>query len=438
MSGKSARAARQTGNNKAGQNSRAAKNTKNAKSAKNAQNAKNARGAKSAKSRKDATIKETVEKKDLNKVLWISVVVCVVAVLVVALVLILNDGKGGNKKGDDTTTTFFPSNRIDENGFWEGFKASDHVTLFNYKALSIPKKVHEIANGDVYAKIYEMMEDIEEYTIKSKEVTDRAVADGDMVNIDFVGSVDGVEFENGSTGGAGTPVIAGSTQYVDGFLTQIIGHMPGETFEVRVTFPEDYNQAELRGKAAVFVTTVNYITEYEINDAFVATYLSGEYGWLTVNQMKVGIREQLKKEAIKDYVDEYLANEAASFVIPEKFADYQEGIIAFHEEYMLSSYQEYADMYGLDLDSFLQMFVGVSGKDELIAQNREYVIRNLKMSFVLQAIAEDANISVSIADMEKYMPDYASYVEVYGLPWLMQYALGLKVIDYIVDNAKLA
>ena len=84
------------------------------------------------------------------------------------------------------------------------------------------------------------------------QVTDRAVEQGDMVNIDYVGSVDGVEFDGGSTGGAGTSVMAGATNYIDDFLTQIIGHMPGETIDVNVTFPEVYHSADLAGKEAVF------------------------------------------------------------------------------------------------------------------------------------------------------------------------------------------
>ena len=99
--------------------------------------------------------------------------------------------------------------------------------------------------------------------IEYNHITDRVVAKDDYVNIDFVGSVDGVPFDGGSTGGQGTIVQAGSTNYIDDFLDQIIGIKPGETVDVNVTFPDSYGEASLAGKKALFVTTVNYIVEIQ-------------------------------------------------------------------------------------------------------------------------------------------------------------------------------
>lgn len=88
------------------------------------------------------------------------------------------------------------------------------------------------------------------------------VEDGDTVNIDYVGSIDGVEFEGGSTDGAGTALKIGSGSYIDDFEEQLIGAHPGDQVEVNVTFPDDYSQADLQGKDAVFDVTVNGIYEY--------------------------------------------------------------------------------------------------------------------------------------------------------------------------------
>lgn len=85
------------------------------------------------------------------------------------------------------------------------------------------------------------------------------VEDGDTVNIDYVGSIDGVEFEGGNTQGYGADLIIGSHSYIDDFEEQLIGAHPGDVVDVVVTFPENYGAAELDGKEAVFVTTVNGI-----------------------------------------------------------------------------------------------------------------------------------------------------------------------------------
>lgn len=91
--------------------------------------------------------------------------------------------------------------------------------------------------------------------------TSLTVEDGDTVNIDYVGTVDGVEFEGGSTDGNGTDLVIGSGDYIDDFENQLIGSHPEDTVEVQVTFPDDYGNEELNGKDAVFTVTVNGIYE---------------------------------------------------------------------------------------------------------------------------------------------------------------------------------
>ncbi len=91
--------------------------------------------------------------------------------------------------------------------------------------------------------------------------TSLTVEDGDTVNIDYVGTIDGVEFDGGSTNGAGTDLVIGSGRYIDDFEEQLIGAHPGDTVEVNVTFPEDYGNEELNGQDAVFEVTINGIYE---------------------------------------------------------------------------------------------------------------------------------------------------------------------------------
>jgi len=87
------------------------------------------------------------------------------------------------------------------------------------------------------------------------------VKEGDIVNIDFVGYIDGEEFEGGSTNGAGTNLEIGSNTYIDGFEEGIIGHKVGETFDLNLTFPENYGNEQLNGKDVVFKVTINKIVE---------------------------------------------------------------------------------------------------------------------------------------------------------------------------------
>ena len=89
--------------------------------------------------------------------------------------------------------------------------------------------------------------------------TSLTIEDGDTVNIDYVGSIDGVEFQGGNTKGNGADLVIGSHTYIDDFEEQLIGHHPGDSIDVTVTFPEDYGKDELNGKEALFKVTINGI-----------------------------------------------------------------------------------------------------------------------------------------------------------------------------------
>ena len=418
-----------------------------------------------------------------KKVLWISLAACAaVAIIIIAVIIIFNNQKNNSSNNsannaagnasnisannlsdssandsanasdfnyDDNSAddsldgyvdpssipTLFYSEAITENGFWRDTRALDYVELVDYQSISIPTETHEISNGDIMAEVYNL---IDNFGPETKQIKNRAVADGDKVNIDYVGSVDGVEFDGGSTFGEGTDITAGSSNYIDDFLTQIIGHKPGETINVEVTFPEDYGQDQLNGKDAVFVTTINYINEYNINDNFIYENLYNDYGWQTINDMETEIRYGMQRTFIENYINEYITSADAVSSEPENIIAFQTKRIEYEEEQMVNYYQGYAEDNGMDLDTFLQSYVGVSGLAEMVEISRNNIVKDTKRSLVAQAIAEDAGISVNMEDMEYFMPDYLSYIDQYGLPWLAQYVLGLKVVDYLVSNAVLA
>lgn len=365
------------------------------------------------------------KKLNLKKLSFRALTIALIAILIFTLI-------SCNK--DDKNTSFFHSDGLDENGFWIGINAKSLVELFDYKAFSIPEDVHKISEQDLEEAIDDILS---HYTGEKIEIYDRAIEDGDLVCISYIGSVDGVEFEGGSTGEDGTEVTAGSDKYIDDFLTQIIGHTPGETMNVEVTFPEDYGKEDLNGKDALFVTTIKYIIEIldvELTDEFVAENMYVDYGyeWTTVDELKAGLTLNLQKSAIEEYVQDYMINKVTVKSIPKKLSKY-------YEDSMLDYYQYYADLYEMEFEEFLVSYVGVSSKADLIADNVESNEQQARYYLVCQAIAEDANIAITEDDLVEYLgSDYLDYEEEYGLPYLKQYSLGMKVLDFIVENSVLA
>lgn len=306
---------------------------------------------------------------------------------------------------------------LTENGFFEGVTALDYVTLPDYRSMELPQDVLAVSDEDLQKKLDSMTS---AYS-STVQVKDRAVEDGDTVNIDYVGSVDGEEFAGGSTGGSGTTVTIGVTSYIDDFLEQLIGHTPGETFDVNVTFPTPYsNNTDLSGKDAVFVTTINYIEESqspELTDEFVAEHWKDSEGWSTVEEMKDGVREQLKREAVVNYLWEQLSSQSKVSEVPQAVSQY-------HLENMKHYYVLLASQYSMELEDFLSQSVGVEDMDALVEKNQSMVDDNAKSSLILQALCEDMDFSVSEEELDAYIKDsldvtdYSDVEDFYGKPYL--------------------
>ncbi|HCU07362.1 MAG TPA: hypothetical protein DF480_00030 [Clostridiales bacterium] len=358
-----------------------------------------------------------------------------IALLAAVTLLILSLAGCGPKEEE-----FTDSAGIMDNGRWEGLNALENVTLCEYEGIAVPAETHEISIDAVQAQIEELASQF----ITTEEVTDRSVQDGDTVNIDYVGSVDGVEFDGGNTQGAGADVTIGYTSYIDDFLEQLIGHMPGETFNVEVTFPEDYGteeagNAHLNGKDAVFVTTINHIVEYidpVVDDLFVQENFSEAKGWTTVLDMQEGIRDDLRTAAVSAYLQEYIINNSTVITLPDSMLEYQ-------EKSMLLYYEEYAAYYSMELEEFLPVYAGVANTAELLESSKESNTRTATFYLIIQAIAEELELEMKDADLRDYFAkyagseDYTQFKTQYGKPYLMMMVQAQNVLDHLQEKAVL-
>ena len=167
----------------------------------------------------------------------------VLAMLMALMLCVTLTACAGKQGNGDAAVNY--SLGLTTDGRYDGINLKDYVTLGQYTGIQYDESTLTVKEEDIQKKIDSIMSS---HTYK-EDVTDRAVEDGDTLNIDYVGKVDGVEFEGGSTKGAGTEVTIGVTSYIDDFLEQLIGHKPGETFDINVTFPDSYpNNPDLAGK----------------------------------------------------------------------------------------------------------------------------------------------------------------------------------------------
>lgn len=323
------------------------------------------------------------------------------------------------------------SQGLTKNGYYD-IKIADCVTLPDYKGMTIPADQVNVSD----AEVEETLQSIASSNQETKEVTDRAVEYGDQVNIDYTGYFGEEAFEGGTA--VDQMVTAGGTNFIDDFLTQIIGHMPGESFDVNVSFPDEYpNNPDYAGKEARFFVVINYIAEYivpEITDEFIKETCEETYGVSTVADMKQYIKDTLEKNKKLTYIDDYLYNGATFGEIPEAVIQHQKNCV-------IGNYQDMAANYGVDVETIVA-YSGYESLEALIEDSEDQIAEMAKDMLLYQAVANDLKLKVSNKDVADYFEktagtrDYSLYQDHYGLPYLKMMVLNEMATDYIIENAQ--
>lgn len=335
---------------------------------------------------------------------------------------------------------FTYSAALDENGYFTGVRALDYVTLpADYKALSVSAADVQVTDDELQTNLDYILSQFAE----TEQDTESTIQNGDSVNIDYVGSVDGIEFTGGNTNGQGATVTAGSTQYVDDFLTQIIGHKPGETFDVVVTFPDGYNDStdangdpiKLAGKEAVFSVTINYIAKSvtpELTDEFISKNIDPKYG-STVEEFKDSVRKDVADANLEKYVTNYLTqNTVYADELPEAVTEYSSMMV-------LNYYCGYASAKNQTLTQFIQENLDADSIQALLDSNKEAIDNQAKRFLLYQALAEDQGLDCTDDDVKAYFEDlgttdYSDYQNFYGTNYLRMNAVGDKAFNNILAN----
>ncbi|MCL2022912.1 MAG: FKBP-type peptidyl-prolyl cis-trans isomerase [Oscillospiraceae bacterium] len=335
--------------------------------------------------------------------------------------------KGEAEKID--LSDFTMSTGLAENGFFEGVTAKDFVEVpEDISTIIIPKSVHAIDDGQISAEISVAVRNLGAEGLKTRKVKNRPVFKGDNVNIDYVGSVDGVEFERGSTDGEGTDVVAGDTNYIDDFLTQIIGAVPGDTIDVHVTFPDPYqSNTDLSGKDALFVTKINYIEEYTLTDKWVEEKLS-EYEMHTVKEVRDYLGGNISQMALDGFVQTYLSTEANISSVPPQILEYQKKSALFSDN-------KQAAQSGMELDAFVQQNYGVESAAAFLEENASHLEQSARFYLAIQAFAEVHGINVTQDDVNSLFGENSQEQTEYGVAYLAQNVVIEKVFDLILEKA---
>ena len=263
------------------------------------------------------------------------------------------------------------------------------VTLGKYMGVTVTKIDTSVSEDEVN----EALEQQRNNNARTISVTDRPVAVGDTAVIDFEGFVDGVAFEGGK--GENHPLEIGSHTFIDTFEDQLVGKNAGDEVEVNVTFPEQYQAADLAGKPATFKVKINEIKTKELpelDDEFAQDV--SEFDTLAEykESLKKNLEEKKENEAKRTKEDE-----AVQKIIDKSKMDIPEAMIDTQCETMIEEFAQRIAQSGLSMDQYLQ-FSGLT-VDGLKEQVRPEALSRIQASLVLEQIAKDENIEVSDEDV---------------------------------------
>ena len=275
------------------------------------------------------------------------------------------------------------------------------VKIGSYKGMKIKEFAYNVEDADVDKEIERLLD----RNARKTEVSDRPCQNGDTVNIDFVGTIDGVKFDGGEA--SGFDLTLGSGQFIPGFEDQVVGMNVGESRDVNVRFPENYQAEELKGKDAVFAVKLNSVKGKvlpELTDAFIKDATGSE----TIEEYKAKTKERLQQQADKNSLDA-TENSILDAISATAEAEIPQAMIEREIDGLVQKF-EYQLMYqGLKLQDYLD-FIKTT-KEEFRKNYEEQAKKNVLNQLVISQIIKDEKIEATDEEVEAKVAEQAASVD---------------------------
>ena len=310
------------------------------------------------------------------------------------------------------------------------------IELGKYKGIEINKIEYNVSDDDINHELGHM----QEHNSRLITVDDRPVENGDITVIDFVGSVDGVEFEGGKA--ENHELTIGSNTFIPGFEDQIIGMKIDEVKDIKVKFPDEYFSKDLAGKDAVFKVTLHEIKKKELpelDDEFAKDVSEFD----TLDELKASIKEKLEAQNA-DRVKYETEDAVIKAVCEEAKLDIPDGMIHLELDNMIKDMEQRLSYQGLKFDQYLQMM----GKteEEFRKESEPQAIEGIKSRLALEKIIEKEKIEATDKEVDEKIEEMAKS---YGKTadelkdnenikeYIKNGITSEKAIDFLVKNAKI-
>jgi len=309
----------------------------------------------------------------------------------------------------------------------------EFLTLGQYKGIAIDSAA--IGEQEIDEFIKQHLLEFATYT----EVHDRAVRDGDIVIIDYSGSINGIAFEHGTDYGVDLEI--GSNSFIPGFEEQIIGHLAGEQFDINVSFPDTYHAPELAGQDAVFAINLTAIYALEPPELTLDFIINLGMGFESIEDYREFIREGLEERiqnSVWDQIEHAIMENSVFHMLPNSEIDQHISLTL-----MWISYE--AAMYGVDIEEYVYYETGGMSLDDFIdIRLRNMAIDDVKKDLVIRAVAVKEGVTITDEEFEEgvleivtqfFYESVEQFMDIYSRVNIIVAFLRDKLVDFLIENA---
>lgn len=308
------------------------------------------------------------------------------------------------------------------------YRALDYVTLGEYKGLPVTLASTAVTDEEIDAEITSTLSQKE----KLETLEEGTVEEGDIANIDYEGTKDGEAFDGGTD--KGYDLTIGSGTFIEGFEEGLVGKNIGESVDLNLTFPENYQSTELAGQDVVFHVTINSVKRApELTDELAAEISDSQYK--TVEEYRASIEATLKESKASSRDSQKINDLMTQVYNNATINDYPAELVAFVKQQYIDYYTQYADQSEMSLSDFIEQNLQTT-EEEFNTSMEEMAKQSLRQELLLKAIAETENLELTDEEYQSMAQKYADQMGLDGVEGLeAQYGEKLVETNLLLDKA---
>lgn len=308
------------------------------------------------------------------------------------------------------------------------YTALDYVTLGEYKGLAVTLASTAVTDEEIDAEITSTLSQKD----KLETLEEGTVEEGDIANIDYEGTKDGEAFDGGTD--KGFDLTIGSGTFIEGFEEGLVGKNIGESVDLDLTFPENYQSTDLAGQAVVFHVTINSVKRApELTDELAAEISDSQYK--TVDEYRASVEATLKEGKASTRDSQKINDLMTQVYNNATINDYPEELVAFIKQQYVDYYTQYAEQSEMSLSDFIEQNLQTT-EEEFNTSMEEMAKQSIRQEMLLKAIAETEKLELTDEEYQTRAQEYADQMGLDGVEGLeAQYGEKLVQTNLLLDKA---